>query len=187
MNGADRALFHAINGWPDDWAPFFRFLSQGMDSWWVRGALLALVVALAWRPATRRGALVAALMWPLANLITDVLKAAIPFQRPTSCLADAIARIGASPSMGTASAHSANMMFVAVCFAYYYRWRGSPWFLVAALVGVSRVYVGAHFPSQVLLGWLVGAFAAMVSIAVVEASVRLRAKRRSEVTSGSPS
>ena len=49
-----------------------------------------------------------------------------------------------------------------------WRW-GAPWIVVALLVGVSRVYVGVHFPSQVVFGWTLG----IASGVVVERIARL--------------
>ena len=126
--------------------------------------------------------------WPviLANLITDLFKAAIPFQRPIYDLPDVIARVGGGSQMGTASAHSANMMCIAVCFLWRFKGWGAPWIVLAVLVGVSRVYVGAHYPSQVLLGWLIGAMTAVIACGVADHAERLwhsRKNRRLEESS----
>jgi undecaprenyl-diphosphatase len=69
------------------------------------------------------------------------------------------------------------MMAVAACFLYGFRPLGWVWLVVAVLTGLSRVYVGVHYPSQVLLGWLCGAFAAMVVLKCADAWARLRAGR----------
>lgn len=169
----DLDLFYRVNRWPEAWAPFFRFLSEATDALWVRLALLAVLVALIRHRPTRRGALIAGLGWPLANAMTDVLKAAFPMPRPGNELSDAIVRVGIADSPGTASAHSANMMFVAVAFLLASGPWGIPWLVLAVLVGISRVYVGVHYPSQVLLGWLCGAVAAFVAVRTVEAGLRL--------------
>ena len=69
----------------------------------------------------------------------------------------------ASHSFGTASAHSANMMAVATLFLIVDRKWGTFWLAIAVLTGLSRIYVGVHYPQQVLLGWLVGANAALLT------------------------
>lgn len=143
------------------------FLSKGTDGFVMKIILAVLLVWLVWRPATRVGGLVAGLGWIFANFLTDLWKM-IPFARPGNELADAVVRVGMSQSMGTASAHSANMAFVAFAFvAYFGRW-GWPWVVVALLTGLSRIYVGAHYPSQVLLGWATGCGAAWLLIRLVD-------------------
>ncbi len=67
------------------------------------------------------------------------------------------------------SAHSANNFAVAaVCFSFYRR-RGWLVFLPAALVAYSRVYVGAHWPSDALISSLLGAGLGFLVAAVLEA------------------
>lgn len=194
MGSLDQALFRLINGWPDAWAPLFVTLSEGNKWWPVRIILLAVFVGLLFRRAERRAALLAMLSWPLANAVTDVLKAAIPFERPSAAVAalvdkgmavaDAVAQVGGpllrvAPlgSMGTASAHSANMAAVATVFALERRRHAPAWALLALLTGVSRVYVGVHYPSQVLFGWAVGVLVGFVVVNTHRAWTRLRASR----------
>ena len=53
------------------------------------------------------------------------------------------------------------------------RW-GWMWIPIAFFVGISRVYVGVHYPSQVLLGWLCGAFAGFLVVTMHRKWVELR-------------
>lgn len=54
------------------------------------------------------------------------------------------------------SAHTSNNFCAAVVVAAFYRRRGWLMFIVAALVGYSRVYVGSHWPSDVLASAFLG-------------------------------
>lgn len=178
MNGLDRAAFYWINGWPEWLTPLMRLLSQGTDAWPGRLALLAALVALLWRRSTRLGGAIAALGWPLANLVTDVWKTSFPFARPCNELPDVIARVGISQSMGTASAHSANMAFVAVAlWLGCGRGWGAPFAALAFGVGLSRIYVGVHYPSQVLFGWATGAFVAWLVVKTCDAGRKVFVQR----------
>lgn len=60
---------------------------------------------------------------------------------------------------GTISAHAATTMSLALVIGHamkgvkWYWWVMIPW---AILIGYSRIYLGVHFPSQVLFGWVLG-------------------------------
>jgi undecaprenyl-diphosphatase len=54
------------------------------------------------------------------------------------------------------------MAAVATVFFLKFRWASWPWMVAAVLTGLSRIYVGVHYPYQVLLGWIVGFFCAYV-------------------------
>jgi membrane-associated phospholipid phosphatase len=64
----------------------------------------------------------------------------------------------AEPSFGLPSAHSQNAVAVWGLLAIYYG-RSAAWALAIALIfliGLSRMVLGVHFPTDVVTGWLVG-------------------------------
>jgi undecaprenyl-diphosphatase len=183
MRGLDQAVFRAINTWPEALRPFMHFFSEGIKTSGLRIAILAyLLTMISANAKTRKAALLALLAWPLANGFTEALKTGFPMLRPSVELSDAIIRGSNLTSFGTASSHSANMAAVAFVFTYQLGWWGSPWILIALFTGLSRIYMGVHYPSQVLLGWITGAFCGLLIVKTWEAFVfqRGRSKHRSE-------
>ena len=202
MGSWDEAVFRFINGgWPQDWNPFLKFFSVALSQTWVKIGFLVLIVLMIFRgEKTRKAVLLALASIGIANTMTNVLKEAFPTNRPFNnharfaklkedgfVLVEQVTRsestvprdfdgvwlrVGDSQSKGTASAHSANMAALAFVMCYFLGIWGAPWILVALLTGVSRVYTGAHYPSQVLLGWACGLFAAFVVIKTWEAWAR---------------
>jgi undecaprenyl-diphosphatase len=183
VNSLDEALFRAINQGPESLAPLMKFLSGAMELTWFRIVLGLLLVGMIARGAkSRRAAIQSLIAFPLANGFTDLFKHGLPEHRPFQILADVSLRVGWSDSMGTASAHSANMAAVATVMTFYLGGWGAIWILVAALVGYSRVYNGAHFPHQVLLGWTCGVVAGLLICYGWRAIVRWRQGASDEAT-----
>ncbi len=151
-------VFRWINGWPEAAAPFWRFFSEAVNQLWFKIAILVLLVSMvAAGKGPRMTALLALISVGLANFCTDLWKNFMPDPRPFNEIGDVLMRAGRTPHAGTASAHAANMMAVATVFLVRSKWWGAPWLVAAILTGISRIYVGVHYPYQVLLGWGTGA------------------------------
>ncbi|MBS1721380.1 MAG: phosphatase PAP2 family protein [Armatimonadetes bacterium] len=189
MNGLDVAVFRAVNGWPESLRPVFVFLSEATKTTYGLVLIAVAFVALVWWKPSRTAAIIAVLSWPLANAATDVLKYGLRWNRPSwpevlAANPDFHVRGEPLTSFGTASAHSANMMAVAVVFLWLCRPAGYGWLVVAVLTGLSRIYVGVHWPSEVVFGWFTGALCATVVVKTIEAWKRLRAPATSVVQEG---
>lgn len=185
MGAIDRAIFHWVNQWPESMAPFFVYFSEATKDKayrvWTFGVLVLVIVAMMVRGGRARLAIVLSMLaWPLANGFTEAFKTAIPMLRPCVELPEAILHVGKLTSYGTTSSHSANTAAVAfVMTAILGKW-GAPWVLIAIFTGISRVYVGVHYPSQVIAGWIAGAFCGFLVLKTYEAIVRIRATKVTE-------
>ena len=56
------------------------------------------------------------------------------------------------------SNHAANMFSLAIVLSYFYKKYKPLLFLLAILISFSRVYVGVHFPGDVIVGGFIGVF-----------------------------
>lgn len=169
MPGIDLSLFRAINGWPEALAPLMRTLSTAHDGWPFRIAMLAIVIAMVVKGGLfRRAAVLSLVAFPITDFLCTTAKKLLPMHRPFQEIADVAVRVGKSNSMGTASSHAGNIAAVATVMTLCLgpRW-GAPWIVLAVMVGFSRVYVGVHYPSQVLFGWTLGVLVGWLAVTIV--------------------
>lgn len=159
----NEALFRWINGWPNGLAPVFYVFNEGFDWWTVRILVAGFLVFVGSRKGLATvGLLIVGVL--LANESTDFAKQLGQELRPCVELSDISLRVDLLTSYGTASAHSANTaVFATVLIAMHGRgfW---PWAALAVMTGLARIYGGAHYPSQVLFGWVLGI---LVGVALV--------------------
>lgn len=101
---------------------------------------------------------------------SSVLKAIFERSRPCHFVDDVLnvenvrLLVGCGGGRSFPSSHAANNAAVAMLLSWYYP-RFKWWFIAFALtIGFSRIYVGVHFPIDVLSGFVVGIVCAFVVI-----------------------
>lgn len=103
----------------------------------------------------------------------QILKPFFQRLRPSHELIDEIRLlVSRGGKYGFVSSHAANMYVAATILGYFYSQHKKIFFTIAALVAYSRVYVGVHYPGDILfggllgygLGWMVLTFWVMIKI-----------------------
>ena len=150
-------LFRVVNDLPDVLAPVLVAVMQ-LGSF-VTVPVAAVVALVGRRPRLARDVGAAG---TVAYLLAKVAKVLIGRERPAELLGAVFLRGAADSGLGFPSGHVAVAAALATAAGPHLgrRTRRGLWGLVA-LVGVARVYVGAHLPVDVVggaaLGWVVGA------------------------------
>jgi membrane-associated phospholipid phosphatase len=127
----------------------FSGLGEHAGLWLALGALGGLLDRPPRRARWRRGALVVATTYAVNTAIKHVVK------RPRPRLADLPGLVGTPGALSFPSAHASTSF--AAAGVYRGLLPAAPLYLTAAAMAGSRVYLGVHYPSDVVAGVLLGA------------------------------
>ena len=150
-------------GWLNPLVEFYTTLGNGGLLWIVLSLAL-----LCWRPTRKVGA-AALLALLLGALCTNVvLKNLVQRPRPYTAVEGLVPLLTSGdpnsfPSGHTCAAFAAGLAWAGTCSA---RWARVAAVVSAVCMGLSRLYVGVHYPSDVLAGALVGSLAALAALAL---------------------
>jgi membrane-associated phospholipid phosphatase len=88
------------------------------------------------------------------------------FKEPTIRYSDQSDRNNSGPSFP--SGHMTNNTVIAVCLTLFYRRRGALYWILTAAIGYSRIYLGAHWPSDVFATFFLAAGETLLILAMLE-------------------
>jgi membrane-associated phospholipid phosphatase len=148
--------FQSTGNWMAPVMTFFTFLGYPQ-------AYMVIVAVIYWS-VDRKIGLRLAIFLPVVSSVNSILKQAFHAPRPY-WLDPRIKAIRVSNGFGMPSGHA--QASVGWIYAGSLLKRGWFWVLaivIVLLIGISRVYLGVHFPSQVVAGWLAGILVAWILI-----------------------
>ncbi|MFD4477068.1 MULTISPECIES: phosphatase PAP2 family protein [unclassified Streptomyces] len=164
MDTMDDDLYRDVTDFAHDTPTWFQHLAE---VWTELGLLLfgVLFIAAWWR--ARRGdpralaiAVLAPLVTAVAYVCSELLKSAIDEERPCRAVSGALTSIVECPAYGDwsfPSNHSTIAGAAAVGLALAWPRIAALTLPMAVLMAFSRVFVGVHYPHDVLVGLLLGA------------------------------
>lgn len=124
----------------------------------------------------RTGRVVAFLLIPLITisdqLSSSVIKYSVARLRPCAELPDVRLLVPCGTGYSFPSSHAVNSFAAATLFSHYYRKWTWAFVTYASVVALSRPYVGVHYPSDIIVGTVIGI---AVAAAVIFLWLRLEA------------
>jgi undecaprenyl-diphosphatase len=157
MDARERALLARFALLPETLVGLMRFLTHLGNGWlWVTMLLLSML-----GPSTGPARVILASAF--ANLAIALSKTCFRRQRPASEAAQVAGSPLAFDRFSFPSGHTTNAFAWASCAASFLPELTAAFALLAALIGLSRVLLRVHFPSDVMagavLGWILGGLA----------------------------
>jgi undecaprenyl-diphosphatase len=156
MEKTDILMFSFVNNSPlrNKWLDSFMFsITQLGEGWIVLFIMTAIHYGLGTADFWYGQSFVTVLA---AGVVCQVVKKYFPRSRPV-CILPNVNVIGKRLTSGSfPSGHTATSFALAVVFSYHWGDFTCLFFMMAVLIGVTRIYVGAHFPFDVFWGGLIG-------------------------------
>ncbi|MCH7613225.1 MAG: phosphatase PAP2 family protein [Candidatus Marinimicrobia bacterium] len=159
LDGLDKTLFHLLNGTLSNALldVFMPIITN--QNYWVFPVLILIFVLIL--KGGKRGKIAAGILI-ISVAATDVIAAQIikPWVgrlRPSHAMAESINLLVAKGGKYSfVSNHAANMFSAAAVLTYFYSKWNKFLYTMAVIVSLSRIYVGVHYPGDVIIGGLFG-------------------------------
>lgn len=126
----------------------------------VSGSIVAATLPLGCGPTAAAAARHTLSILICSHLIVQLVKRTVSRPRPSSVL-ECVTHVVEPDRFSFPSGHSAAAMAVAVGYAIAFPSLAAPLVIAAFLVGASRVFLGVHYPGDVLVGQLIAVLTAV--------------------------
>lgn len=164
----DTSLFYLLNVKASN--ALFDFLLPiltNLDYWRIPLALFVLALAIFGKKRGRIAVVLLIFGITLSDQICNsVIKPLVGRTRPCNVLNNVHLLINCTKSFSFPSSHATNIFSGTILLSFVYRKFKMPLLIIAALVAYSRVYVGVHYPFDVLVGMVLGILCALTIIAL---------------------
>lgn len=128
--------------------------------------IIAIILLMLLKSEDKIGTLKSLVLLVLLILVSDFLSTALKglFLRTRPCHALGSARllVGCSGSYSFPSGHATNIFAAMVFLSTRHKKYTAPFLVIALAIAYSRVYVGVHYPTDVVFGALLGSCCALV-------------------------
>ena len=176
----DLAIFYLFNhtistGFLDK---FFSIITD-VNKWYIAYLIL---IGIAFFKGGLRGK-IAVITLIILIVVTDqtgyrLLKELFERVRPCNALSDVITPVGCAGGFSFPSNHALNNFAAAVFLLRLFRQYKWIFLITATLISISRIYLGVHYPSDVLGGAIIGtAFGYLFSIIALKIEEYIKSKR----------
>ena len=197
----DQAIFHLINEqWTNPVLDLFMGAISNVEIWKPLLILIALVLLIFGGFKGRAFILCLLVSLLIAEQITNALKTAVHRHRPKQVQSVRMVELQkARPAFLTLfkkpkirysdhsdrnrsgysfpSGHMTDNTVIAMCCTIFYRRRGAFYWIIAAAVGYSRIYLGAHWPSDIVGTFFLAAGETLLIVGGLEMLWRWAAQR----------
>lgn len=172
----DQIVFLFFNGLHSSWADVFFYWVSNRFVWIPFYAVLAFFLIKKWRKKSIPIFIALTLCIFLTDQSCNLIKHSVQRPRPSHdpVLSEQV-HLVAKPDgtlykggpYGFPSSHAANSMALALLVIFYLGEKRK-WFIILMLCWVllqsySRIYLGVHYPSDLMVGWILGACWALVT------------------------
>ena len=174
MSQLNQKLFETIHNWSGISPSFDRIiLFCAAHLWWVLIVAVVLFYALLKRSARGLAELSVILFSGAASyVVAFIVKHIVASPRPVEVIKDLPTLIQEAAGTAFPSGHTALVFGLAIALLLYDRFLGIAALVIAAVVGLSRVAAGVHWPIDILGGIVVGGIVALIIHAIASLFLR---------------